>query len=332
MNCMRSLWLVVLVMCATTILAEDARTFSADGGETAAQAFGPCGGWLVQSPQRWDLIQATLKQLGVKNDDKLGTLDFARENLLCIFHYGDEADRFSVHKVEGDEKAVNVNVVMSYIIYKSHLPTPPVWRLFVVPVPKSRSTAVTVAAYHPMNNGPYPTPDKAQPQWKWTFSPDTGEAVAGLTAHIEPKAATVKPGEDILLKVKLMADEAALPDGDRFALSPNTPVRVWDNKYSNGYRNDAYEVVLPDGKVAIMQKPVIDQWDKNVPHPIEIKPGAPYELVNWAEGANLKSLKERGLDASKPGKYSITCLYQQSAKPPLWSGSVRSNTVVVEVR
>ncbi|MGA2496942.1 MAG: hypothetical protein ABSH20_04340 [Tepidisphaeraceae bacterium] len=149
--------------------------------------------------------------------DKFGTFAFARENLLCIFNYGGEAERFSIHKAAGDENSCTVNVVMSYII-------------------------------------------------------------------------------------------------------------------QGGYRNNAHEVVLPDGKVAIVQKPVVNQWDKNAPHTIEIKPGAPYELVNWAEGANLKSLKERGLDTTKPGKYAIICIYQQSANPLFWTGSVRSNTVVVEVK
>jgi len=148
------------------------------------------------------------------------------------------------------------------------------------------------------------------------------QAVNGLQGRIEVKKETIAPGEDIQLTFAL-----------RTAPDQKKPLYVWDNKYSEGYRNDSYIVKTPEGKKITLRLPGDREWRKNVPHPVQIKPGAPHTLQGWT-GAT-KSLKKLGLDTSNPGVYTIRGVYQQAGGNnnrgvAMWGG--RLTTPAVEVR
>ena len=312
-----------------------------EGGQGVADRLGAHGAWVITSAERWDQVKASLAELKVPMEDHLKAVNFAKENLACVFHYGDEGDRFVARSVsvagEGDKAVADVQVGMSYIIYKQRRAlSVGVWRLYAIPVPKAPVTKVSVHTFHPMNGGPYPTLDKAQPAWAWTCSADTGEAIGFLTGTIAPKAKTVAPGADILVKFTLSFADGRAGQADQFTRSDATAVHVWDGKYSNGYRNHGFEVVTPDGKLHRLRPKAIDQWDKNAPHPIAVSAGKPCVLPNWAQGDVLKSLKDLGLDTAQPGAYAITGIYQQLGSPAgkgpgMWGGVLRTNTVVVTV-
>ena len=120
--------------------------------------------------------------------------------------------------------------------------------------------------------------------------------------------------------------------------SQRDSVWVWDGKYSNGYRNFAFEVRTPDGESHYLRPKVIDNWDKNIPHPVEISAGKPYVLPGWTEESGTKSLKELGLDLTQPGVYSITGVYLENGghdkdrdvERTLWGGNIATNTVTVK--
>ncbi len=342
--------LLVILIAPRAFAAEAPRQFSAslqEGGHKVAAALGQHGGWVISSQERWDQLLTNLLSLGVATEDKLGKVDFATENLACVFHYGDEGDQFLLKHVDAQKEIpgsgrgprVDAQFAMSYIIYKQRRAmTLGVWKMLAVPVMKGAETRVSVSTFHPMNGGPNPTIDKAQLDWEWTFNKDSGEAIGFLTAAIAPKAPAIKPGEDVLVKFTLSFASATKEKFGQFTRGTPDAIYVWDGKYSNGYRNHGFEVITPEGKTLTLRPKVIDQWDKNAPHPIAIKPGQPYTLPNWFEGQTQKSLKELGLDTTTPGTYTITGIYSEAGLPngdnhgEMWGGIVRSNTISIEVK
>lgn len=336
---------VALPLLAAEGLPPQPGHFSAslqEGGHEVAFDLGQHGAWLVQTRDRWDALLARLRARAVKFDDQLGPVDFDKESLACVFHYGDEGDRFCLRAVtpdpKRDGKALDVQFGMSYIIYKQRRAlTVSVWQAYAVRVPKTASTTISVWTYHPMNGGPYPTLDRAKLEWQCTASDATGEAIGYLTGAIAPKAPRVKAGDDIPVQFTLSFADAAREALGQFHMNRPQAVSVWDGKYSNGYRNHGFEVVTPDGKRVTLRPKVIDRWDKNAPHPVAVAPGKPYTLPNWVEGDTLKSLKALGLDTTTPGKYTITGTYEEQGLPAgdrhgeIWGGLLRTNTVVVEV-
>lgn len=338
-------WLALSLMIFSAAAARSAevkvRAFHGElqvGGHLVAAALGEDGAWLVESKERWDGLIGQMKTLGVKIDDELGEVDFAKENLACIFRYGDEGDQFLLKEARGDEKARQVDLAMSYIIYKGQRALRMgVWKVFAVPVAKAAETKVTLSTFHPLNGGPNPTIDKAKLEWEWTFSSKTGEAIGGLTAAIHPQAKTIKPGEDIQIQFTLALADAQKEKNGVFA-NPREVIHVWDGKYSNGYRNYGFIAQTPGGKMVELRPKRISDWDKNAPHPVEIKTGKSYILPGWREGDELKSLKALGLDTSVPGTYQITGIYQEQAEPigndhpAMWGGIVRTNTITIEIK
>jgi hypothetical protein len=128
-----------------------------------------------------------------------------------------------------------------------------------------------------------------------------GKTVGGLQGRLEAQKASIAPGEDIKLVFWLRTDAKL-----------KKSLYVWDNIYSEGYRNDSYIVKTPDGRQLVLRKPGAKAWGKNVPQPVAIKPGVPWELGGWAGQVNVKSLKALGLNTSKPGVYTIQGVYQQA--------------------
>lgn len=167
----------------------------------------------------------------------------------------------------------------------------------------------------------------------WQANSTWGDVADGLQASLEVKQRQIKPGEDITLTMSLRNVRPARGD------AVNDPIRVWDNKYSEGYRADFYLVVAPDGQSRILRRPEQPAWDKNVPTPITIEPGKSWTLAGIANDAIVKSLKELGLDTSKEGIYTITGYYEADASPgpkptgpiPFWGGQIATPPVEVRV-
>lgn len=309
----------------------------------AWKALGRQGCLVIRSQPRWEAVQKLLTGFGWEKPtpNPLANVDFAREQVVCLFRSGDEADKFSLRRFSPEGDSATVDIVMSYIIYKSHAATPDKWSFLLVAIPQAPNVKVTVSTYHPMNGGPYPTPDKALLEWEKTFTPKDGDAVDGLSGAIRAENSVVKAGEDIPVEFQLEFSNAADVKPGHFALKLDSAY-VWDGKYSNGYRNHAFLVETPDGQNLLLRRPVQDAWDKNAPHPIEAAAGKPYVLPEWVQGKTFKSLKALGLDTTKPGLYRITGVYMESADAgrgmrqleaiPYWGGNLATNTIAVTVR
>jgi hypothetical protein len=338
----RPIVFVLLLHSAAIALAADppeprSLSGSAQDAGAVAATLGPYGAWLVESAQRWDEVLKMLADKGVNVENHLGDIDWTRENIACVFHVGDEGDQFSVRKMTGDANLRDVDLLMSYIIYKQHGKQRNLWKIFAIPVARATATRVSISTFHPMNGGPYPTADKAFFEWEWTFSAKTGEDIGGLTGLIEPTATTVKPGQDIRVRFTLLAADTGKDHPGRFSPALG-PIHVWDGKYSNGYRNHSFLVLTPDGKRLPLAPRVIANWEKNAPHLVTITPQERYVLPSWTDPLAAKSLKQLGLDTSKPGVYTITGIYEESspnerpAGAAPWGGILRTNTVRVEVK
>ena len=309
----------------------------------AAKYLGRQGCLVIRSKGRGDEVLKAFARFGWEKPTKspLDGLDFTRDLLLCVFRSGDEADKFSLHRFTDQDGKATLDIVMSYIIYKSHAATPPRWNFLLAAIPQSPSVKVTVSTYHPMNGGPYPTPDKAQLEWQKTFTPTDGDVIDGLSGVIRAESDTVKAGGDIPVELKLTFDSSATVKPGRFALKLDSAY-VWDGKYSNGYRNHAFLVETPDGQTLFLRRPVQPNWDKNAPHPVEVTTAKPYVLPEWYEGKTFKPLKALGLDTSKPGIYRITGVYTEAAgeakdwrtgaQVRLWGGDLATNTLEITVK
>jgi hypothetical protein len=303
------------------------------------QRLGDHGVLSIRSRERWTAIEVELVALGWQLPERnpFISVDFKKEMLVLVYKNGDELDAFSVRSYSAGEKP-RLEVTMSYVIYKKRAEIVERLNFLLARVPTAPELDVTVSTYHPQNGGPYPTPDKALLEWQGVVGSRAGDIANGLRARIEPAAAAVNTGIDLQMKFVLeFAGGPKVKDG-HFA-SQVESVSVWDGKYSNGYRNHAFQVRTPDGKTVLLRPKEILEWDKNAPHPIAIAAGKPYVLPEWSEGHTLKSLAALGLDTSLPGKYTIVGLYEElsrtiernGAKHEIWGGTIATNTVTVEV-
>jgi hypothetical protein len=322
----------------------DARSLSAgslkeEGAEKAVKLFGERGCLLIRSQERWAGIRKDLEtyEWVRKSRPSVPDPDFTNSLVLGVFDYGDEAHRFEVRTFTNSNGNVRLDLAMSYVIYKKHVETPPTWNFIFLVVPKFTTLNLFVSTF---NVGGGTATDKAVLEWECALGPHSGDTVDGLEATVTPENARVKAGEDIRLKFELQFKNHRKGDGREFAKEPEA-VSVWDGKYSNGYRNHAFEVTTPDGKRALLRPALQDAWLKNVPHPVEVKDGTPYVLPGWGEGEVFKPLKALGLDTSQPGTYTITGIYMESADlaargsddkaAPLWGGTITTAPVTVEV-
>jgi len=331
---------ILLALIAMPLVAADVPSLSGTlKPETAAQ-LGSSGARVFRTAAQWTSFQDRLTALGWEKpaDNALSKVDFARDMIVCVFENGDEGNTLNIRKATSDGKIADIDLAMSYIIYKQHGEPVEKWRFMALSVPQAPQVKVSVASYHPANGGPYPTIDKARPEWSATLGEAAGDLVGGLQGNIEAKNATVKAREDIQIQFTLQFLNAVTDNDARFAKSSSS-ASIWDGKYSNGYRNHAFLVTTPDGKSQILRPKPILNWDKNAPHLVEISAGKPYILPAWVEGQNFKSLKELGLDTSAPGVYQITGVYMETAsidsdgnKRLSWGGELFTNSLRVEVK
>lgn len=313
---------------------------SPDRPGKAAESLGRAGVLVVRSAARWEEWLKRAAQAGYELPAKhaFREIDFARSRLVVALHQGDEGDKLSLRQWTAADRTMRVELLESYIIYKAREMPVNRFQFLALDLPAKETYDVSVSSFHPHNGGPNPTPDKALLEWKQAFGPADGDVVDGLTARLAPEKLQVKAGEDIRVAFELRFVPPATKE-TRFAPAAENAF-VWDGKYSNGYRNHAFLVETPDRKTHYLRPKVIGNWDKNVPHPIEVTAGRPYVLPSWAEGQTLKSLADLGLDTSQLGRYTITGLYEQTAGSPepfakgpkMWGGQIATAPVVVEVR
>ena len=338
--------MIVMTAAQATLASEPvsslaSRFATADAEFVVAQrTLGDYGCRTIRSQARWGEVQSQLAQLGWRRPSggsALGEIDFDKQMIVMVHKCGDEGDRFAVRRYQ-DGDSPSLELVMGYIIYKSRAKVVNGCNFILAVVPLAKRLSVSVSTYHPHNGGPYPTPEKARLEWRGVVGSEAGDIVDGLQGTIEAKSPKGAVGQDIQVKFTLqLAGEALVKDGQ--CASPREAVCVWDGKYSNGYRNHAFEVRSPDGKVRLLRPAVIDQWDKNAPHPVEIKAGKPYVLPEWYEGAYLKSLEKLGLDTGQAGRYVITGIYMEKGGTAqmigqgtkMWGGDIATNTITVEV-
>jgi hypothetical protein len=306
-----------------------------DAASKAATVIGRHGVLFIPSEARLDELKQRAPDL--TPDKPLPNIDFAKHSVVLL--YALDSSKNSLALSNSDLTANPPDLGFSYRWWNgparaAELPT---IKFIYAIIPATPKVNVTLTSLPIIADRAVRTATEFS---ALLGSKDGGDTVDGLQAVITPKAAAIKPGDDILIDVALHLADPGKAKPEKFGTT-STSVYVWDGKYSNGYRNHAFFVTTPDGKTMLLRPKEIDQWDKNAPHPVEVSAKEPYHLPNWVEGDTRKSLKTLGLDTTTPGTYTITGLYEETGqeadnrmggKTQLWGGSITSNTITVEVK
>ena len=143
-------------------IAENAKLFI-----TAQKTLGDHGCLTIRSTQRWEAIQRQLTELGWKPPAKhaLSDVHFDKQMIVLVFKNGDEANEFAVRHFDGG-KTPALDVVMSYVIYKSREQVVNRCNFIAVVVPRVEELAVSVSTFHPTAGGPHTTLDDALLEWR----------------------------------------------------------------------------------------------------------------------------------------------------------------------
>ncbi|MGD0093005.1 MAG: hypothetical protein ABSE73_24095 [Planctomycetota bacterium] len=304
----------------------------------APKVMGHRGFLIVRSPQRWEQIREALAGLGWKDpaNNPLAQPDFSRDLVVGAFACGDGTP-FHCHWVASNVKESEVRFLLTcpQVTTDEEAPEWPFasWIFAFATVPKAERVKASLAHFSPAG-----TIADSWNMWTETFDGPWSDVVDGLSAVITPKERRIKAGADIPMDFKLVFQVVKSFSWEHPG-NWRVSTFVWDGKYSKGYRNSAYLVVTPDGNSRLLRKPEQRQWDKNAPQLIEITPERSYVLPKWFEGQTTQSLKELGLDTSKPGVYRITGVYMETGGPgqtsdgkkvEIWGGNIASATVEVE--
>jgi hypothetical protein len=307
---------------------------SQDAGKVAAVA-GRHGVLLIRSEARWDELHKLAPDL--TPGTPLPKLDFAKQSVVLVYALGNSRN----NSLSLDKFNLSANLPELSFLFKWYNgpvageELPSIKFIYAV-IPATPMVKVAIASEPTQADRSRVVTDFAAV----VGDKDGGDVVDGLQAAIAPKAATIKPGDDILIDFALHLADPGKAKPEQFGTAPKG-VFVWDGKYSNGYRNHAFLVTTPDGKTALLRPKEIDNWRKNAPHPVEITTTGAYHLPNWVEGETLKSVKSLGLDTTAPGPYTITGLYEETGGKTeggrfdgtrMWGGSIASNTITVEVK
>lgn len=307
-----------------------------------SQILGNAGVLLIRSAGHLKWVHEGLYEAGypVPKGGPPFSVDFAKQAIAVVVHHGDEGNQFDVRPLAISENRTKLDVVMSYIIYKNRGRVVNKFQFVAIAIPRAATTEVSISTFHPHNGGPYPTIDKAKKEWSHEFTAERGDLVDGLHARLRAEKPAIASGEDI--RCQFVLDfHSPMSEAGQFSQAP-AQAYVWDGKYSNGYRNHAFLVELPDGSSKIYRPAEIGDWSKNAPHPVELSAGKSYVLPNWREGENFKSLRDLGLETKQPGKYTITGLYAQNSNEfqplvrgraaTMWGGRIATAPVTVEVK
>jgi hypothetical protein len=306
----------------------------------AAQKLGDHGCVIVRSAARWAQWSSELKVYGWKEPigSPFNQFDFSKRMIVCVFKTGEglafKAPRTVKLAMEQMESIVGFEIVLHYLT-QWRKPPAPGWHYALVEVPQAMRVNLSVTTMdcgYDLNGSGAP----GKQEWSCGLGPQEGDLVDGLKGSIKPVGKTFQPGDDIRIEFEL-GFKNPFVEVEKFAVKFDNRF-VWDNVYSEGYRNHAFLVERPDGTVQILRLAERRGWDKNAPHPVEIKADTPYKLPG------PKSLRELGLITDKPGEYRITGFYSEVAgetensrqdlkdKPiHLWGGNIATNTLKIQV-
>jgi len=332
---------LLLLIQGLALAADNPPVFTGNVGKTGdvnvCPAIGYDGVLFVRSQARWDELNKVMPKL--ITDAPLPKFDFTKQSVVLLFAHGCRfRDAFTLSKSALAADPPELSFTCTWDNSPEEQLEMRYMKFILAAIPSAPMVHVTLIS-QPINV------DRASIATEFSAiigDEDGGDIVDGLQAAITAKAATIKPGEDIQIDFVLHLANPGEAKPERLRPTPKS-ICVWDGKYSNGYRNHAFLVTTPDGKTALLRPAEIDQWEKNVPHPVKITAKESYHLPSWAESETYKSLKQLGLDTSKPGTYTITGVYEETGsepdnadadknKTPLWGGSIASNTITVEVK
>jgi len=296
----------------------------------AERNLGRLGCLAIRSESRLQMIRRTLGDLGLAFNETLSP-NFQNEMIVCLVRAGDFGSELNFTELSPGKKISSMQFRCDfYPIGKNN----PEWEFIAVAVPKSEQIEVSGLMVPP---GFDPASTSWRPadatHYRWTIGPKGGDVVDGLQGYIEAQRKTIKPGEDIRLNFILKAVDEKQKE----------PIYVWDNFYA-GYRNDAFIVKSPDGKIHLLRRKVQKGWDKWAPRAVDIRPGKPFMLGQDGVAFPKRLKKWLGLDTDQPGIYTIYGLYMEEGgkgqggtadrfrKTDFWGGNIATNTIEVEVK
>jgi len=291
----------------------------------------------IRSETRWEEFKKLLPNRALETENPM--LDFAKQNVVLVYDSASRPkDTFSLSGSDLGANPPQLNFFRRWDNGPEDIPEARSKKYILAIIPATSTVKVTFSSV------PFSTDEFSIVSIVTWFSAtlggkDGGDIVDGLQATITPKAATIKPGEDILIDFELHL--ANMPDAhpQRFGTDPDI-VHVWDGDFSKGYRNHGFFVTTPDGNTSILRPKELPFYF-NSDHSEDVTANESYHLPYPGKGEALKSLKAHGLDTSTPGTYTITGLYEEAAvtkttpdgkTTSLWGGSIASNTVTVEVK
>lgn len=299
------------------------------------------GDWgvvVVRDMERWKNIQTTQTEAGWKKPDKfaLADHDFAKGAVVLAYKYGVGGMELSLKwaGVDAKDGFDQVNGELKHSAQEGGAQKTSEFVFAAVGAQQSGGAAGQVKETRVTVSG---AADGAasKVEFQRVFKQAlNGDVVGGLEGTVKAVKDKIKPGNDIGVEFTLTLAEKAMVAAGGFVPKLDA-VKVWDTKYSEGYRNYAFHVVKPDGKVEMLRPKEQLDWDKNAPHPVTITAKEPYVLEGWGVNAG-SSLKALGLDTTKEGKYEITGIFMESGGEggrggQMWSGDLWTNTVVVVV-
>jgi len=302
-------------------------------------ALGRNGVLFIRSQERWDKINTFLPDL--TPDKPLPKLDFTKQSVVLIY----AADPmpcmvgFTLAKCDLAASPPQLDFSWGWLVGAINGYVDPATKFILAVIPVAPVVKVTLESHCINDDKP-----SSWPEFSATLGgKDGGDIVDGLQASITPKAAIIKPGDDILIDFALHLADLGDAKPQQFGTIPKS-IYVWDNRISLGYRNHTFFVTTPDGKITLLRPRERLSWRWNPSILVEITAKQSYHLSSGnQDGGNLKSLKELGVDTSTPGTYTITGVYEETGgakdltaagdkKRPFWGGSIASNTVAVEVK
>lgn len=322
----------------TTTVAGVIKDLPADGGKPVA-ALGHRGCLVIRSPERWKAVIGKFVGAGWTDKQALPKTDFDKQMVVFAFNYGDQGDKFICHNYSGDADNSALDLQVNYGGYRRRDKEVNYFHYLLIVMPQSKKLEVAISTSGYDSTAPNDRA-AAKLEWKATFGPESGDIVDGLRGTVGCDSKTVKTGEEISVVLTLERAKPEQVANGHFA-KPVDKVFVWDAVYSKGYRNHAFLVKTPDGNETIF-RPKTQGFDENAPHPVEVAAGKPYVLPGL-------SLKELGLDTSKPGTYTIAGIYTETAQQAqtttaddktgaiwgktvaLWGGDIATNTITVKV-
>jgi len=314
-----------------------------------AAVLGQSGVLFIRSQERWDQFKKLVPDMIMVPDPTpdmpLPKLDFSKQYVLLAYRTSCRpGDEFSL--IPRFDLAANPPKIEFRYRWDNRPPAdiegPRQAKFILAMVPVTATIQADVSSV-PIPPPPPPGVEQGQLRSTLEFSAILGDkaggdVVDGLQAKITPKAATVKPGEDIQIDFELHLADLGQAKPEQFGTVVKS-VYVWDAVYSEGYRNYGFFVTTPDGKTTFHQRKET-KFTENAPYPVEITAEQPYLLSKDPVGYTTRSHEDLGIDTTAPGTFTLTAVYAEvgadrrvgKKEVSFWDGSIASNTITVEVK